>query len=94
MLGLLRTADLVRRSVAQVVCVGRDEAEFTRRAAAIGRDPEEVRQNGIAGTVEEAVDKIGQWREATAISALYLQFLDLADLDHIDLIAAEVAPRL
>ncbi|AXB44161.1 LLM class F420-dependent oxidoreductase [Amycolatopsis albispora] len=82
------------RSVAQVVAIGRDEAEFTRRAAAIGREPAEVRQNGIAGTTAEAVDKIGTWVEKTGITRLYLQVLDLSDLDHLELIAAEVARQL
>ena len=33
-------------SAALVVCVGRDEAEVPRRAAAIGREPDELRDNG------------------------------------------------
>ncbi|MGA6166906.1 LLM class F420-dependent oxidoreductase [Amycolatopsis magusensis] len=82
------------RSAAQVVAIGRDEAEFTRRAAAIGREPGEVRQNGIAGTPAEAVDKIGAWVEKTGITRLYLQVLDLSDTDHLELIAAEVARQL
>ncbi|GAB2751670.1 LLM class F420-dependent oxidoreductase [Amycolatopsis magusensis] len=82
------------RSAAQVVAIGRDEAEFTRRAAAIGREPDEVRQNGIAGAPAEAVDKIGAWVEKTGITRLYLQVLDLSDLDHLELIAAEVARQL
>ncbi|MBN6041816.1 LLM class F420-dependent oxidoreductase [Amycolatopsis sp. 195334CR] len=82
------------RSVAQVVAIGRDEAEFTRRAEAIGREPAEVRQNGIAGTTAEAVDKIGAWVEKTGITRLYLQVLDLSDLDHLELISAEVARQL
>jgi len=82
------------RSVAQVVAIGKDEAEFTRRAAAIGREPAEVRENGLAGTPAEVVDKIGRYREATGISRLYLQVLDLSDLDHLELIASQVAPQL
>ncbi|MDI5976192.1 LLM class F420-dependent oxidoreductase [Amycolatopsis magusensis] len=82
------------RSAAQVVAIGRDEAEFTRRAAAIGREPGEVRQNGIAGTPAEAVDKIGAWVEKTGVTRLYLQVLDLSDLDHLELIATEVARQL
>ncbi|WP_156755296.1 LLM class F420-dependent oxidoreductase [Actinokineospora pegani] len=84
----------LERSVAQVVCVGRDDAEVARRAAAIGREPAELRANGLAGTVEEVTDKIGRWVDRTGISKLYLQFLDLSDLDHLDFVAAEVAPRL
>jgi F420-dependent oxidoreductase-like protein len=78
---------------ALVVCVGKDEAEFTRRAAAIGRDPAELREHGVAGTPAEAVDVLGRYAEAGA-ERIYLQVLDLADLDHLDLVAGEVAPGL
>jgi hypothetical protein len=76
-----------------VLCVGRNDAEVARRAAAIGRDVEDLRQNGVAGTPAEAVDVLGRYAEAGA-SRVYLQVLDLADLDHLDLVAAEVAPQL
>lgn len=79
-------------SSAFVVCVGKDEAEFARRAKAIGRDPQELREHGIAGTVAEAVDAVGRAKEAGA-SRLYLQALDVHDLDHLDLIAREVASQ-
>jgi hypothetical protein len=46
-------------SAAQTVCCGRDEAEFRKRAEAIGRDPADLRANGVAGTVAEVVDAIG-----------------------------------
>jgi F420-dependent oxidoreductase-like protein len=80
-------------SSALVVCVGRDDAEVARRAAAIGRDPGELRAQGVAGTPAQAVDTLGRYAEAGA-SRVYLQVLDLADLDHLDLVAAEVAPQL
>jgi F420-dependent oxidoreductase-like protein len=82
------------RSVALVLAVGRDEAELARRAEAIGRDVSDLRQNSLAGSPAEAVDTIGRWREETGISRLYLQVLDVSDLDHIELVAAEVAPQL
>jgi F420-dependent oxidoreductase-like protein len=84
----------LRRSTALVVAVGKDEAELARRAASIGQSVEHLREVGVAGTPEEAVDTLGTWRERTGISRIYLQLLDLADLDHIELIAAEVMPRL
>ncbi|NND75007.1 MAG: LLM class F420-dependent oxidoreductase [Ilumatobacter sp.] len=80
-------------SAALVVCCGSDEAEFARRAANIGREPAELRQNGVAGTPDEAAATLRAWREAGA-ERIYLQVLDLADLDHLDLVAAEVAPLL
>ena len=80
-------------SAALVVAVGRDEAEFERRAQAIGREPAELRENGACGTVEEVAETIRRWHEAGA-ERMYLQVLDLDDLDHLDLIASEVAPLL
>ncbi|WP_329058270.1 LLM class F420-dependent oxidoreductase [Amycolatopsis sp. NBC_01480] len=84
----------ILRSVALTVAIGRDDAEVARRAEAIGRDLGQLRADGLAGTAAEVVDRIGQWREKTGITRLYLQVLDLADLDHIEFIAAEVASQL
>ncbi|MHB8670574.1 MAG: LLM class F420-dependent oxidoreductase [Acidimicrobiales bacterium] len=80
-------------SAAVVVCCGSNEAEVTRRAAAIGRDPAELRTNGAAGSPAEVLERLGAFRDAGA-SRAYLQVLDLDDLDHIGLIAAEVLPHL
>ena len=80
-------------SSALVLCVGRDEAEIARRAAAIGRDVDELRAHGVAGTPAEAVDVLGRYAEAGA-QRFYLQVLDLADLDHLDLVASDVAAQL
>jgi F420-dependent oxidoreductase-like protein len=88
-----RPADSMRYSAAQVVCVGRDDAEVRRRAEAIGREPEELRANGIAGTPQEVVDKIGTF-EAAGASRIYLQVLDLSDLDHLAVIADLVVPEV
>lgn len=76
-------------STAQVVCCGRDAAEVNRRAAAIGRDPEELRKNGLAGTPEEIIAKIAAFEQAGA-SRVYMQVLDLSDVAHLELIADEV----
>ncbi|HEX4705294.1 MAG TPA: LLM class F420-dependent oxidoreductase [Pseudonocardiaceae bacterium] len=84
----------IRRTTALVLCAGRDETELARRAAALGRDVSELRVKGLAGTPAELVDRIGTWRERTGVSRIYLQVLDLADLDQIELVAAEVAPQL
>jgi F420-dependent oxidoreductase-like protein len=80
-------------SAAVAVCCGADEAEFVRRAAAIGRDPAELRSHAAAGTPAEVVARLESFRAAGA-GRLYLQVLDLDDLDHLRLIAAEVAPQL
>jgi F420-dependent oxidoreductase-like protein len=80
-------------SSALVLCVGKDEAEIARRAAAIGREVDELREHGVAGTPAEAVDILGRYIEAGA-ERFYLQVLDLSDLDQLDLVAGEVAPQL
>ena len=72
------------RSVWVTVCIGRDEAEFTRRAAAIGRDPGELREHSMAGVPAEARATLGRFKEI-GVSRVYLQFLDVDDLDHLDL---------
>jgi F420-dependent oxidoreductase-like protein len=86
-----RAGRQLRYSAAEVLCVGRDEAQLKRRAEAIGRDVAELRANAIAGTAAEVVDLIGEYAAAGA-SRLYLQVLDLTDLDHLELVATEVMP--
>jgi F420-dependent oxidoreductase-like protein len=80
-------------STAQVLCCGRDEAEVQRRAQAIGREPDELRRNGVAGTPDEVLAKLQHFAAAGAHRA-YLQVLDLHDLEHLRLVAEAVAPAL
>jgi alkanesulfonate monooxygenase SsuD/methylene tetrahydromethanopterin reductase-like flavin-dependent oxidoreductase (luciferase family) len=88
-----RDAASLTYSAAQVLCVGSNEAEIERRAAAIGREKDELRENGLAGTPEEVVAKIKEFETAGA-ARLYLQVLDLTDLDHLRLVARDVMPAL
>ena len=78
-------------SVAQVVCCGTDDADLARRAAAIGRDLDELREHGLAGTPAEVVEKLERFA-AVGTGRTYLQVLDLSDLDHLALLGAEVLP--
>ncbi|MEU2161218.1 LLM class F420-dependent oxidoreductase [Streptomyces chengbuensis] len=80
-------------SNALVVCVGRDDAEVARRAAAIGREADELKANGLAGSPAEVVDKLGRYAAAGS-SRVYLQILDLDDLDHLELISSQVQSQL
>jgi F420-dependent oxidoreductase-like protein len=80
-------------SNALTVCVGRDDAEVARRAEAIGRTSEDLRANALAGTPQQVVDTIGRYA-ALGSQRIYLQVLDLADLDHLHLIADEVMPHV
>ena len=79
-------------SSGQVLCCGRTEADVARRAAAIGRDVVELRQNGLAGSPAEVLDKLGRFADH-AVERFYLQVLDLTDLDHLRLVAEEVLPH-
>ena len=83
----------LRWSVAATVCCGEDEAEYARRAEAIGRDPADLRAHAAAGTPAEVADSLRAFADAGA-ERIYLQVLDLRDLDHLRLLAAEVAPAL
>ena len=80
-------------SAAQTICCGRDEAELARRAAAIGWDLATQRADGLVGTPDEIVDRIGTFAELGA-TRIYLQVMDLHDLDHLELIASEVMPQV
>jgi alkanesulfonate monooxygenase SsuD/methylene tetrahydromethanopterin reductase-like flavin-dependent oxidoreductase (luciferase family) len=88
-----RDPDDVVLSAALVLCCGKDEAEISRRATAIGREVDELRQHGLAGTPDEVVDKIGTFADAGA-GRIYLQLLDLSDLDHLELVASAVMPQV
>ena len=81
----------MRFSSALVLCVGADEKEFIRRAEAIGHDPAELRRDHLGGTVDEVVDRVRRYRDA-GTDRLFLQVLDLADLDHLRLVAQDVIP--
>jgi F420-dependent oxidoreductase-like protein len=78
-------------SIANTVVCGADEAEFARRCAVIGRDPATARADTIGGTPSEVIDRIGAYRDHGA-ETVYLQILDLRDLDHVRLLASEVVP--
>ena len=64
-----------------------------RRADRIGRKPDELRVNGAAGTPDEVVADSRRSAEIGA-ETVYLQVLDLDDLEHIDLIATQVLPHV
>ena len=83
----------LRLSAAQTVCCGANDAEVERRAADIGRQADELRANGAAGTPDEVVARLQEFAGVGAES-LYLQVLNLEDLDHLALLSEEVLPRV
>ena len=81
-----REPDSLMRSVWLTVCIGRDQAEVERRAAAIGREPGDLKERGIAGMPGEARAALDRFASA-GVERVYLQFLDLDDLEHLDLVS-------
>ncbi|WP_067535888.1 LLM class F420-dependent oxidoreductase [Nocardia crassostreae] len=77
-----------------VACVGSSDAEVARRAAAIGREVDELKANGLAGSPDEVAEKIGRYADIAGTSRIYLQILDLQGLEHLELIAERVMTQL
>jgi len=88
-----RDPDTLALSVAHAAIVGKDDAEVRRRLAVYGSDADYVKANAFVGTPAEVVDTLGRFA-ATGATRAYLQIMDLADLDHLDLIASEVLPQM
>ena len=89
-----RDPDELVYSNALVLCCGVDDAEVRRRADAIGRDVDDLRaEHHLVGTPAEVVDRVGQFAELGA-QRLYLQTLDVDDLDHLELVASEVMAQV
>jgi F420-dependent oxidoreductase-like protein len=74
-------------SVAMTVACGRSEEQAYARAKRIGWKPP------LYGTPEQVVEVIGQYAKLGA-TRLFLQIIDLHDLDHLELIASEVMPQV
>jgi F420-dependent oxidoreductase-like protein len=84
-------------SAAFVVCAGRSESEIARRAATIGREVDELRQNSpLVGTPAQIADRLGAFADA-GVQRVYLQLPNLSDpddvRDHLELFAGEVMPQ-
>jgi F420-dependent oxidoreductase-like protein len=88
-----RDPSTVLRSSAVVICCAENDRDFARRAAAIGQEPDQLRQHAVAGTPAEVVDKLGAYADA-GITRVYLQLLDQTDLDHVHLLGSEVLGRV
>jgi F420-dependent oxidoreductase-like protein len=80
-------------SIASTTVVGKDDAEVARRAEASGVSLDWLRTNGYLGSPAQVVDTLGRFAQA-GVTRVYLQIQDMSDLDHLELIAAEVAPQL
>jgi len=88
-----RDPSTMRFTVASIVCAGDDDATYRRRAQAIGHDPDELRKHATAGLVDDVIERVHAFAAAGA-ETMYLQVLDLHDLDHLRLIAEAVMPEV
>jgi F420-dependent oxidoreductase-like protein len=88
-----RDPDSMIFSAAVVVCCGERAADFKRRARNLGKEPEELRESGAAGLPRQVAETLRRWRDA-GTERIYLQVLDVHDLEHLYVIAEQVAPLL
>jgi len=88
-----RDPDSLKYSVALPTIVARSDAEFRARAEAIHTDPDDFRTFNFAGSPAQVLDKIGRLKELGA-GRVYLQLIDIRDIEHLDLIASEVLAQL
>jgi alkanesulfonate monooxygenase SsuD/methylene tetrahydromethanopterin reductase-like flavin-dependent oxidoreductase (luciferase family) len=87
-----RLPGAVRRSMMQGTLFGRDEAEMARKAN--GRDLADLNEHGVVGgPPAAAVEHLGRLAQA-GVQRVMLQWLDLDDLDGIELFARSVLPQL
>ncbi|GIJ26197.1 LLM class F420-dependent oxidoreductase [Micromonospora qiuiae] len=76
-----------------VVAIGRTDAESRRRAAPLNVKSALPPEDQVVGSPEQLVDRIGEFAEI-GTERVHLRLIDLTDLDHLELIAAEVLPKL
>ena len=92
-----RDARTLKLSAALPTVVASTPADLERRCAAVGIDPAQAgaaaESNVLVGTPAQVVEKLGRLRDVGA-DRVYLQCVDMTDLEHLDLIAAEVLPHL
>ncbi len=88
-----RDPDELAYSHAITICCANGRSELERRAARIGRELEELRGSGAAGSPQEVVARLQEYRDAGATRS-YLQVIDLEDLEHVELIATDVMAHL
>jgi len=88
-----RDPGTLRTTVALPTVVATDDASYLRRLKAIDADPDTFAEVNVAGSPDAAVEKLLRLRELGA-DRVYLQLVDLRDLEHLELIAAEVLPHV
>jgi F420-dependent oxidoreductase-like protein len=88
-----RDPDDLIQSVCLTVCCAESDDELGRRAGMIGRSVDELRENHLAGSPADVLERLADYAEAGA-RRVYLQVLDLEDVDHVHLLGEQVLPVL
>jgi len=76
-----------------VVAIGRTDAEAARRAAPLHVKSALPPEDPVTGSPDQLVQRINEMREIGA-SRVHLRIIEMDDLDHVELIAADVLPQL
>jgi F420-dependent oxidoreductase-like protein len=76
-----------------VVAIGRTDAEAQRRAAPLHVPSALPPEDPVVGSPAQLVQRIGEFAEI-GTTRVHLRLIDIADLDHLELIASEVLPQL
>ena len=84
----------LRLSLAMSTFAGADDGDVARRAARVCRTLDQVRDGvNIVGGPAEIADRMGQYADR-GIDRVYLQLLDLQDVEHVEYLGTEVLPAL
>lgn len=84
----------LKMSAALPTLAGGTEAELSRRAEAIGRTVDDLRDEvNIVGRRDEIVAKVHRLADV-GVQRVYFQLMDLRDADHVAFLGEEVLPHL
>jgi F420-dependent oxidoreductase-like protein len=87
-----RAEDSMIYSAAHTVCCGTSQADLERRAADIGRSLDQLRSEGsLVGSPAEITEQLAA-RASLGASRIYLQFIGLDDLAHLELLKELIEP--
>jgi F420-dependent oxidoreductase-like protein len=76
-----------------VVAIGRTDAEAQRRAAPLHVPSALPPEDPVVGSPAQLAQRLGEFAEV-GTTRVHLRLIDMTDVDHLELIAAEVLPQL
>ncbi|MFC0526439.1 LLM class F420-dependent oxidoreductase [Phytohabitans kaempferiae] len=76
-----------------VVAVGRTDAEAQRRAAPLHVPSALPPEDPVVGSPAQLVERIGEFAEI-GVTRVHLRFIEISDVDHVELVASEVLPQV